>query len=278
MMIDYLFLGSILVSAFIGYIILRSFLEQLKVNKMGQELKGTKSVSNDTKVGDYVQFSGKLSTPELMSPIERRKCGYWYLIVRGVFTSKKKKPSKGYQTHKPVILKKGSEDVPFVVSNGETSVQFAFKTHKDLIFNLNKSTKQSTQSPWFEGKDKVAKEVWKAKYKKYESQVFSLPRKADITCWGKVIAATSNSFILAESKRSEQPTIIYNGFKGDFFSRISNVKKSQIGLSLFLIMSLLAMWLWGSAIFNKELFLAILSVLAVSAFFVRRQTNRVLKG
>lgn len=274
---DIFIILTIAINAFIAFQLLSILVRFNKTRLKLNQLKLAKILSTNADIGDYVCFTGKLSTPRQRAPIDKTKCGYWALVVRGVFTRRRKKPNKGTQTFRPVAHTCSSEDFPFIIFNQRTSIQMNFKIHRDVIINPEVETKTSRSIPWFEGVDKVSTKVWKKKYTTYESTIYSLPQAARLTCWGCIELKTNNSFLISESQLTAQPTLIYRGERSDFLKKLKRQIKYHLTLAISIIIFLCFIWIKGGDLFNTEVILTVSIIMSFLIHLMKKYFQKMLK-
>ncbi|TQV81078.1 hypothetical protein [Aliikangiella coralliicola] len=259
------------------YLLIKSLAGLKTISKTKKGLSKAEQLSEQSSIGDYIYFYGRLSTPPTKAPINKKTCGYWGLIIKAVFTTRRKKPNKGLQTHRPAILKASSEDFPFMVSNGVMCAQMTFRSHLGLIVNSDKDTVKSNSPPKIEEQVSVKPEIWKAKYQSYESTIFSLPKNCQLTIWGKILKKTNSGFLLGDTKESTKPPLIFNGTRGEFLSKMANQTKLTILLVFLILGGLVAIWGWGRTAFEAGQFVTLSVVIAASVFIFGQYIKSLAK-
>ncbi|WP_444997837.1 hypothetical protein [Aliikangiella sp. IMCC44359] len=271
------FIIAIALTVFFAYWFYR-VVRQISTNaKLKKSLLRAQPLSKQSSVGDYVSFTGKLSTPKLNDPISQKTCGYWAIWVRGVFTRKKKKPNKGMQTHRSLILNLSSEEAPFMVANGRISAQMGFKKNFKLIFNPLIKTIKSRQKPLLKGIENVDPSIWKSKYQSYQSDILTLPSESFLTLWGKVQVKNSHSFILTSSENKKEPPLIFCGMKKQMFSLLGSQALWLTFFLLWILGCIALIWLWVVNNADAHLKLIAIVISVVGTFFLNRKIKNVFK-
>ncbi len=265
-----------IVALLICYVIGFSVRECLNGFKIYVAINRSSRFSNETKVGDYIHFSGRLTTPTCQGPIDKRPCGYWAMVIKGVFTRRRKKPSSGSQTFKPTALMTSSEDFPFLVSNGHRSIQYVFKHNHGLAINPEKRTEKTATIPWFEGQENVDPSVWKTKYTRYESTILSIPVKAKLACWGQVKAILNNSCILGESDIENQITRVYLGEQAEFVGKLRALIVIQLLVAVVLALLLFSLWFWGTGFYTPVQHVAVSAIVAAFGYVLGRLSKKAI--
>lgn len=200
----------------LAYFLIRGILRNWQLRRFYRKLKSAVPISANNQKGDYVSFSGILTLANMKTPVSKQSCGYWGLIIRAVFQTKEKKPGKGMQTHRPVIYKNESDQLPLIVANQKQLVHLAMNNPLQYMVNMNLKRSKSSKVPVEEAKSFV-----KPKYKKFEVDEYWLPEKVRLQLWAVVTDTNKNCISVSTGNNSEIPTLIYNGDKKSVFRKFT---------------------------------------------------------
>jgi len=251
------------------YYLVKGFLRRIKLKTFYRTLKKARPVSQKCKEGDFVHFKGKLAMPEMKTPYSQNSCSYWGIIVRAVFQTKAKKPAKGMTTHRPVIYKSESDQLPLMVSAKPNTIQIAID--KPLRFMVNMQTKESTSS---ELNIAEAQAVDKPKYTSYEYSEYWLPKNAVLNVWGVVSAINDSCISVSSSDKPKIPTLIYQGSLKEVFKKF---KFRMLILLLFIVYCPFTIYLLLNAIssMKSELGLIVLDLIAMTIGIVLYRVGKI---
>ena len=212
----------------LSYFWIRGILRTWQLRRFYRRLKSAQPLSSKTEKGDYISFSGVLTMPTMKTPNSQQSCGYWGLIIRAVFKTKRKKPGKGMETHRPVIYKSESDNIPLLLSNKKQIVHLVLNNPLHfMVHMLSKKTKKSSLTI------EEAKPLIKPKHKSFEVDEYWLPEKAILHLWAVVTDANKNCVSVSSGSDPKIPTLLYHGSKNKLFSKF---------LLRFLILSMLLLW------------------------------------
>ncbi len=255
---------KVIASLIMSYILYSNFRFYLKNKKLVSYITKAPALSSSVKEGDYVQFQGKLTLPETHTPFTQLKCSYWSVIVKAEFQSKKKKPAKGMQTHRPVIYKENADDLPLLVTNKIHTVQLGFMNNVDVIFNLNKNESTVKKPP----NEEIAK-LAKPKYNKYIIEEYWLAENSQITLWGTVESINKNCITLAGFKNEKQPPMAFHGMAKTLTNTLKRKSGSALLLSLVILFSITALWFWLPKRLD-EFYLGMTAIITVIILFIMK--------
>lgn len=213
---NWIFYLKIAVIVVLTYFCIRGILRIWQLRRFYRTLKSAKPISANSQKGDYVSFDGVLTLPTMKTPLSKQPCGYWGVIVRAVFQTKRKKPGKGMQTHRPVIYKTESDQLPLLLSNRKQLVHLVVNEPLRFMVNMKLKKSKSTKVPFEEAKPFV-----KPKYRSFESNEYWLPDKANLHLWAVVSDTNSNCMSVTSSQDPKIPTMVYHGDKETVFRKFA---------------------------------------------------------
>lgn len=227
-------------------------------------MQKTPPLSRSSKPGDYVRFDGLIALPDTKTPFTKKPCSYWAAMVRAEFETKKKSPSKGMKTHRPVIHTSSLEHIPFIVNDKQHTVLVNFSNTSNRMLNLKKKTTIQTTAP------KSLKDLAKQKYKKYRIQEYWYPVNAMLMVFGTVQAVNKNCIVLSDSKDKYHFPLIFYGsllMLGHIFKSSSKLASWN---SFFILACVASLWTWipGSLSFLQALISAVIVFALATLLFV----------
>jgi len=190
-----------------------------------KQVKSASPLNKNLSIGCYVKFTGILSFPQTNTPFHKISCAYWRLDIRGIFKTKKKKPSKGWDTHQPSIYNNSMHHQPILLHNDNIVVHMEFhpRTHvmQDMLY---KSTTQK-QCP-----ENISPSICQSKYKQYKITESWYPVNKTLTVIGKLVAIDNCTYTICESHHKERPPIVTSGSIEEFNKRHSRRARNSISL------------------------------------------------
>ena len=233
-------------------------------------LKATKA-DDSVKEGDFVCFEGNLTLPPTLTPINKIPCSYWGLIVQAIFYTKKKKPGKGLIEHTPIVDKKSSDELPFLIAKDDTIVQAAFYENMSLLVNAKFSEDKSVEPPYSEISLNAKK-----KYSSYRSTEIWLPIDSTLSIWGTVASVNKNCITLSASDRKKQPSLIYYGTMQDIKKNFSDNMTLLYILIFWTIFVGISNWTWMPEKLDSTDMIGMIIVCIIPAHFVSKITRKNL--
>lgn len=225
-----------------------------------------------SEVGQYVQFAGHLMMQGLRSPFAKVPCSYWALRVRAVFKTKRRKPSRGMQTHQPVIYQAESDEQPLLCHDRKQLVQLLLKSPQDCLLNPQKQQHRSRAVPLEAVQDKVL-----PKYQSYVTEEVTLPPQAEVMVWGKVIDRNAHCVTLSGSPYDDQAAALLYGNRARL-NRLRWRNRCYIGAQLLAVAALLyALHGWMPLHLDEEQQIIASFVGIVSVYMVRALARRLAR-
>lgn len=209
-------------------------------------LQSTPDLNKNSKEGDYVRVIGKISNPKDETPINRHKCSYWHLKVWADFKSKIKKPGKGMQTHRPLLVSETNEQQPLILKHGNQVINILSTELKHSLLNPELSETTHTKPPL-----EAVKSIAKPKYTGYRAVEIWLPEHCPCVLVGKIEHISQNMTILTNGPKRNKPLLIFNESE-ETFPEYFNKKISRyfINFSCITISTLIAVII---AFYSKHL-------------------------
>jgi hypothetical protein len=236
----YVFLGQCAFTAWLLILANKNRQRLWKNKRLTKSLQNAKPFCKDSTEGDYVVFEGILKMPEVKTPFTNRACGFWATIVRAEFKSKKKKPQKGEDTHRPVIFKDSFDSVPLLVKSDENTLfHLNFKNSFKAMLDLE--CRQINQPTPFSDEIKA---VAKPKYQKYIADDYWLSQSAKLTVWGRLVNSNQTCTDVSDSPNATEPSVIYNGRRDALFSVFRSKRLYSLLFYVWLLFVGVSFWSW----------------------------------
>lgn len=164
------------------------------------------ALTSTSQPGDYVRFCGYFCGDRKSTPVSNQPCDYWSVRIRAEFRTRKKKPQKGWQTHRPSIYKANSEKHPLMLSNGKQMVQIVVKNTFYMIRNLRRQCSKHRKVPMAELQHKV-----QPRYQRYLVEERWCPPLQPVVLWGYVVDGHKNCTLIGGHRRGQAPAIVFIG-------------------------------------------------------------------
>lgn len=195
--------------------------KNLAMAKVKRLLRATRKLHSGSQVGDYVQFEGRVKYPVDETPYRQTPCSLWFARVTAEFTRKKKAPSNGYVTHRPMLISKSNDHEPAILSDGKHRVHLLLdRVAASTIDAVHKTSKSKT--PQHEDIQALSK----PKYEQYVIDEYSLPRNAKVRMLAEVANHSDACTTLAFSQDPNKPTLLIHGDGKGYLARLNRATKA----------------------------------------------------
>ncbi len=192
----------------IGFI--KLFRQTRFLKKIRQHLLNIPAFDNGL-IDCYVKVSGRLKSENgFFSPISKKTCAFYIVKVLALWETKKKKPSKGMEQHKKVILKTVSPLTRLEISEGKDIIYVDMG--KDIIYVDMAAYKGVAllQAKKVESRNcpAICQQAAKKKYKKYQILESWCSHGDQLVVYGKLVKTSQGLLCVKPTELAAFPSFI----------------------------------------------------------------------
>ncbi len=193
------------VAAIIAFFNLRALLKQNKAIKTIKEtlihLKNAPKFSPDL-VNCYVKFKGKVNAKNnYTSPLSQVNCAFYSYSVIAHWTHKKKKPEKGTELQKRLLLQDKSSDTLELVHESGKIVKLRW----DDFLKLDKFHRWHTHKQTNKNCPTVCQALAEARFESYEFIENYLLAEEELVVYGKLIRDNTDNLHITHARIKQFP-------------------------------------------------------------------------
>jgi len=196
----------IFIAVVIALVNLFAFFKAHKATKIAQKalkhLKGAPNFSPGL-VDCYIKFTGKVKPDNVYnSPVNNTRCAFYSYFVIAHWTHKKKKPGKGTEPQKRLLLQDKSAATLELIHKSGAIVKLGWEDFliRDKFHYWYTHKAKNTICP------STCQELAENRFKKYESIENYLYSGEEIVVYGKLIRVNNGDLYITHSKTTQYPS------------------------------------------------------------------------
>ncbi|MDH5676847.1 MAG: hypothetical protein OEZ06_32325 [Myxococcales bacterium] len=175
------------------FLISRSLRKLGRLRRTNATMLETPELSAQSPVGSMVKTAGRITHPATTTPYGKRSASYWDAEVCAVFQTKKKKPAKGIETHRVLLDRMSSEDLPLIItSTAGDAVHLCFQGPRATMKHLNTNQDDHASLP------EALRDKAKPKYESYSLRERYYPPGEKVTVLGKLADRNAGCMTLTD--------------------------------------------------------------------------------